>query len=264
MFDTVTKHPLNYASIAEFFVDAAAGTLPAVSLVDCDMGAITGEIGGLIARYPVPTFGSISTVLDNTAQSEENPEDIQLGEQFVASVTQAVMAGPAWPRTLMIWLYDEHGGYYDHVAPPRAQAPDAVAPELAAGDAAGGYNLYGPRVPAVVISPFSKPHAVTNMVHDHTSVLATIEQQWTPPGAHLPRRQRGLTHRLPRYTEDGVPRAADPGGPRQPGTRPAQELPGAAGAPGAYAGLIGGVCRGEERPRRGLSDGGEVHCQARD
>ena len=91
------------------------------------------------------------------------------------------MAGPAWPRTLMIWLYDEHGGYYDHVAPPRAPAPDSVAPELAAGDAAGGYNLYGPRVPAVVISPFSKPHAVTNVVHDHTSVLATIEQQWNLP-----------------------------------------------------------------------------------
>ena len=54
MFDTVAKHPTNYASIAEFFVDVAAGTLPAVSLVDCDMGAITGEVGGLIAPYPGP------------------------------------------------------------------------------------------------------------------------------------------------------------------------------------------------------------------
>ena len=41
--------------------------------------------------------------------------------------------------------------------------------------------MYGPRVPAVVVSPYSKPHAVTNVVHDHTSVLATIEAQWNLP-----------------------------------------------------------------------------------
>jgi len=81
----------------------------------------------------------------------------------------------------MVWLYDEHGGYYDHMAPPSAPAPDSVAPALEAGDAAGGYNLYGPRVPAVVLSPCARPLAGRNVVHDHTSVLATIEQQWNLP-----------------------------------------------------------------------------------
>ncbi len=46
----------------------------------------------------------------------------------MASVVNAVMAGPAWHAHLLVWLYDEHGGYYDHVAPPAAIAPDAIAP----------------------------------------------------------------------------------------------------------------------------------------
>jgi phospholipase C len=52
---------------------------------------------------------------------------------------------------------------------------------LQPGDAPGGYDLYGPRVPGIVASPYSKPNGVTNVVHDHTSVLATIEAKWNLP-----------------------------------------------------------------------------------
>jgi len=61
---------------------------------------------------------------------EEGPQDIQLGEAFVSSVVHAVMNGPGWSKTLLIWTYDEHGGYYDHVPPPRAVAPDNIAPRI--------------------------------------------------------------------------------------------------------------------------------------
>jgi phospholipase C len=182
--DTILKHPLNLAHIEQFFLDAALGTLPAVSLVDSNMGAIQGEIPGVIEKLPapIPTFlNTPDLILETTCQSEESPEDIQLGEQFVAKVVHAVMHGPKWHRTLLVWLYDEHGGYYDHVPPPAAIAPDAIPPNIGPSDQPGGYDLYGPRVPAVVVSPFAKPAAVTNVVHDHTSVLATIEQQWNLP-----------------------------------------------------------------------------------
>ncbi len=106
---------------------------------------------------------------------------MQLGEAFVARVVNAAMSGPAWRSTLLIWLYDEHGGYYDHVAPPAAIAPDDIPPDIGPADYPGGYNLYGVRVPAVIVSPYSKKSGVTNVVHDHTSVLATIEQQWNLP-----------------------------------------------------------------------------------
>ncbi|HWE56491.1 MAG TPA: alkaline phosphatase family protein [Acidimicrobiales bacterium] len=175
---TVTSHPTNYARIEEFYADAAAGTLPSVSLVDCDYGAVTGQIGG---QLPPPTFGTEATIIDTTAESEENPQNVQLGEAFVARVVNAVMSGPAWRRTLLVWTYDEHGGYYDHVAPPAALAPDDIAPDITASDQPGTYRLLGPRVPAVVVSPYARRHEVTNVVHDHTSVLATIEQQWNLP-----------------------------------------------------------------------------------
>jgi phospholipase C len=182
--DTDLKYAAHLARIEEFYADAALGTLPAVSLVDCNMGAVQGEgpsvVEGLPA--PIPTFGSVpDQVVSTTCESEENPEDVQLGEAFVARVVNAVMSGPAWHRTLLVWFYDEHGGYYDHVAPPAAIAPDSTAPGLAAGDEPGGYTRYGPRVPAVVISPYARRRDVTNVVHDHTSVLATIERQWNLP-----------------------------------------------------------------------------------
>ncbi len=81
-----------------FFADADNGTLPAFCVVDPDFDVY----------------------------SEENPQDIRKGESFAAEVINRVMHGKGWPRTLLIWLYDEHGGYHDHVSPPAAVPPDDV------------------------------------------------------------------------------------------------------------------------------------------
>ncbi|MGZ4174472.1 MAG: alkaline phosphatase family protein, partial [Solirubrobacteraceae bacterium] len=170
------RYPANLAPIAQFFADCAAGALPAVSLVDPEFG-LAGEVGGPLADAGVPGAGRISA----QGQSEENPQDVQLGQDFAARVVKAVLASPAWPRTLLVWTYDEHGGYYDHVPPPKAIKPDSIPPKLGPGDVPGGYDIYGPRVPAVVVSPYSRPNAVTNVVHDHTSILATIEAKWNLP-----------------------------------------------------------------------------------
>ncbi len=184
ILDTVERHPLNLAHIEQFYLDAALGTLPAVSLVDCNMGALQGEFPGIIEALPgpVPTLAAVpDEIVSTTCESEENPEDVQLGEAFVSRIVQAVMSGPAWRRTLLIWLYDEHGGYYDHVPPAAAPLPDLTKPDIGPGDQPGGYDTYGIRVPVVVVSPYARKHDVTNVVHDHTSVLATIEQQWNLP-----------------------------------------------------------------------------------
>jgi phospholipase C len=82
---------------------------------------------------------------------------------------------------MFVYTYDEHGGYYDHVPPPRALRPDDIPPALGPSNVPGAYDVYGPRVPAVVMSAYSKPHDVTDVVHDHTSVLATIEAKWNLP-----------------------------------------------------------------------------------
>jgi phospholipase C len=161
-------------SIDRFFAQAAKGDLPAVSIVD-------------------PDFRSCS---------EENPQDIRVGEGFAASVIDAVMHGPGWPQTLLVWLYDEHGGYYDHVPPPAAVEPDTVLPrslltstgpfrwllqkvgmwkKLQAIDTAGRYDRYGFRVPAVIVSPYAKAGYVSSTAYDHTSILKLIEKKWNLP-----------------------------------------------------------------------------------
>ncbi len=147
----------NLANIDRFYGDCAAGSLPAFSIVDPDFGM----------------------------QSEENPQDIQVGDVFLSSVVRAVMAGPKWDKTLLVWTYDEHGGYYDHVPPPPATRPDAVPPDLVAGDVPGRFDRYGFRVPAGVVSPYARPRYVSHVVHDHTSILKLVETKWNlPPLTH--------------------------------------------------------------------------------
>ncbi len=89
-----------------FFTDAAAGTLPGYSLVEPDYGD----------------------------QSEENPQNIAVGEEFAASVVNALVNGPAWDRTALLLTYDEAGGYFDHVPPPAAIPPDSIGPTLVPGE----------------------------------------------------------------------------------------------------------------------------------
>jgi phospholipase C len=174
----IEKYPANLSPIAQFFLDCAAGSLPSVSFVDPEFGALS-DIGEPLTK--VPGLEALGVKLETTGGDEENPQNMDYGEYWAYQVVNAVLHSPAWPRTLLIYTYDEHGGYYDHVPPPAAIAPDSIAPELAPGDAPGGYDMYGPRVPGIVVSPYSKPNAVTNVVHDHTSALATIEAKWNLP-----------------------------------------------------------------------------------
>jgi phospholipase C len=160
--------------VTEFYAAAAAGTLPSVCLVDPDFGA----------------------------SSEENPQDIAVGEALSARIINAVMAGPGWPHTLLIWLYDEHGGYYDHVPPPSAPAPDDVPARspyerypilrLLRGTSLGKtitrrdsgpstYTQLGFRVPAVIVSPYAKPDYVMEQDCEHTAILRLIQRKWNLP-----------------------------------------------------------------------------------
>ncbi len=176
------------AGIDEFYTDAAAGTLPSFSLVEPDYDK----------------------------QSEEDPQDVQFGDQFVGKIVNAVMSGPGWPSTMLIWTYDEHGGYYDHVPPPRAVPPDDVPPALVPGDPPGGFDRYGFRVPAGVVSPYARRHFVSHTVYDHTSILKTVEEKWNLPA--LTRRDANASSLFdmvdltsaPFHTPPVLPAAADP------------------------------------------------------
>src|SRR6266480_5622212 len=140
-----------FTPITEFFEDCESGRLPAVSLVTPDI--------------PFTSEGEF--------------EDDQVGEAFTATVFDALTAGPQWARTLFILTWDEGGGFYDHVPPPAAVAPDDVPPDIhVPSDQPGGFDRYGFRVPCLVASPYSKPGHVSSVISDHTSILAAIEQKW--------------------------------------------------------------------------------------
>ncbi len=148
------NNPGKTVPTTQFFADAAAGNLPGYCIVEPDYNVM----------------------------SEEDPQNIAQGEQFAAQVINAVMSGPEWSKTLLIWNYDEHGGYYDHVPPPPAIAPDDIPPDVPAGESAyNGFAQYGFRVPCAVVSPWARPFYVSHRVFDHTSICALVEAKWNLP-----------------------------------------------------------------------------------
>jgi len=174
----IGKYFTHLAPISRFHSDCASGKLPSVSFVDPEFGLVS-DVGSALAGTPF--LAGISARLGRVGGDEEDPQDMYYGEKWAYGILKSVLSSPAWPRTLLIYTYDEHGGYYDHVPPPAALAPDSIPPKLGAGNVRGGYNIYGPRVPAIVVSPYSIPGGATDVVHDHTSVLATIEAKWNLP-----------------------------------------------------------------------------------
>ena len=141
----------NVKSIDQFFADAASGHLPSFSLLD-------------------PNYNT---------QSQENPLDIVRGEAFLGQAVHALGSSPGWRQTMLIVTYDEHGGYYDHIAPPAALAPDSVGPMVQPGESTyDGYARHGFRVPSIVVSPYAKRDHVSHVVYDHTSILAFLERKW--------------------------------------------------------------------------------------
>ena len=136
-----------------------------------------------IAAGKLPQFTFLDPNYETT--SEENPQDIQLGERYVAKVVNALMRAPTWKNTALFLTYDEHGGYYDHVPPAAAIPPDSIAPVLTADDVPSVFDRYGFRVPMIVVSPWARAHYVSHTVEDHTSITAFIERKWNLPAMTL-------------------------------------------------------------------------------
>jgi phospholipase C len=134
--------PTKWKSIGDFYVDAHAGTLPPVVVAD-------------------PAFGTFGN-------DDHPPHHPLLGQQFIASIYNALATSPQWESTLLVVTYDEHGGFFDHVAPPKA-ADERTAQ---------GFDQLGFRVPAMVIGPYVKQGQVSSTIYDHTSVLKHIENMF--------------------------------------------------------------------------------------
>jgi len=143
--DMWTSHA---ASRPQFFADAAMGTLPTYSWVEPNM-----MFGELDDYHP--------------------PTDIRAGERLLAAVYNAVRSSPQWESTALVVLFDEHGGCYDHVAPPAA-----VAPDDSVGEQGFAFDRLGVRVPSIVISPYTERGTVVRDTFHTCSVLHSLRDRF--------------------------------------------------------------------------------------
>src|SRR3954452_18996958 len=135
----------------QFFTEAAAGTLPNVTFIDPDY-TLVPELTGV-------------------SNDDHPPSSILNGEAYIAEVYNALRSSPQWDRMVFVVNFDEHGGFYDHVVPPKV-VDDNVNPNPGPHP---DYTNLGFRVPAVAIGPFAPKKIESGGPYEHCSILAMIE-----------------------------------------------------------------------------------------
>ena len=127
-----------------FFEDCANGTLPPVTYID-------------------PAF------FENDDHPPVHPI---LGQELLAAVYTALATSPLWPNIMLVVTYDEHGGFFDHVSPPKA------ADDTMARFGVEGFDQLGFRVPTLAIGPYAKQGHVSSVQYDHTSALKQLSNHF--------------------------------------------------------------------------------------
>ncbi len=141
-----SRNTSRIVSLSEYTQDIAQGKLPSVVFLDAN---------------------------ETNHESEHPGLNIQIGQSWVSDRLHTLMNSPYWRDSVMFLVYDEGGGFYDHVPPPEACSPDNINPQA--------YTRYGFRVPFVAISPYAKRHYVSHQVYDHTSILKFIQTKFNLP-----------------------------------------------------------------------------------
>ncbi|XHM64301.1 phosphocholine-specific phospholipase C [Streptomyces nigra] len=153
-----------------------------------DAKAGDGYFDRLRADVRAGTLPKISWIAAPEAFSEHSNWPSNYGAWYIARVLDALTSNPeVWSRTALFITYDENDGFFDHVVPPlpprdasRGRSTVDVTLDLYPGDAtrtAGPYGL-GPRVPMLVVSPWSKGGYVCSETFDHTSILRFMERRF--------------------------------------------------------------------------------------
>jgi phospholipase C len=141
------------SQVQNFYEQAAAGTLPSLSFVD-------------------PSFNGE----DQGTSGDEHPHgDVRVGQAFIADVVHAFMESPQWKRGALFVVYDEWGGFFDHVVPPRV--PDLRS----SSDLENDFGQMGFRIPAVVVSPYARRGHVDHSIYGFESILKMIRYKFAIP-----------------------------------------------------------------------------------
>ncbi|WP_042422940.1 phosphocholine-specific phospholipase C [Streptacidiphilus anmyonensis] len=257
----------NYGDNSLLYFDQYRNAQPGDPLYDkartgTNVSAGDGFFDVLRADVKAGKLPQVSWIVAPEAFTEHPNWPVNYGAWYLSQVLDALTADPeVWSRTALLITYDENDGFFDHVVPPFAPESAAqgastadISQELysGSGGVSGPYGL-GPRVPMLVVSPWSTGGYVCSQTFDHTSIIQFIEQRF---GVHEPnispwrravcgdltaafdfRRHHAATPSLP-STAAYVPKDANrhpdyvptlPANPalptQEPGTRPARPLP---------------------------------------
>jgi phospholipase C len=127
---------------------------------------------------------------EDTLAGDQHPDhNIQVGDNFIRQVYNAIRSNnDTWHSTLLLIVWDEHGGIFDHVAPPAVPQQNqdghvSTAPPF-------NFDRYGVRVPAVVVSPYIQKGTVSHTLFEHASIPATAAAQFIGTGSAISNRER--------------------------------------------------------------------------
>ncbi|MGD0097160.1 MAG: alkaline phosphatase family protein [Terracidiphilus sp.] len=157
--------------LGDFFAAISAKALPAEGGVFYVRGGYD-NLDGLTPRSPSPTVKAAFSGNDD----HPGYSDAQISEALLADEINAIASSKYWPESAIIITYDESDGLYDHAQPKvRSWDPSATALDQ------------GPRIPAIVISPYSKVHVISHEATEHGSIIKFIDQLFNlTPLADLP------------------------------------------------------------------------------
>src|SRR3954451_7834619 len=140
-------------NVAEYYARCASGTLPHVSFIDPNFAGSIGEGPGLSA--------------------DEHPHgDVRAGQAWMSDVVHAFLESPQFKTGALFIVYDEWGGFFDHVAPPRVP-DDRNDPDINKD-----YGLMGFRIPAIAVSPYVQRGHVAHSTYGFESILKMISYRF--------------------------------------------------------------------------------------
>ena len=135
-----------------------------------DMCYFEEDCKGPAADFPAYVFIEPNYFGDNE-NDQHPPSNLMNGDILIAKVYNAIRSNAElWESSLLIITYDENGGFYDHVTPPKTVAPDRHTIEF-------DFKILGFRVPAILVSPLVKT-GVDHTLYDHTSILRYLCDKW--------------------------------------------------------------------------------------
>lgn len=155
--------------------------------------------GDKLASYSFITPAFLGTA-QHPVNSMHAPADVRPAEKLVADVYGALRGAPAvWKKTLLIIVFDEHGGYQDHVPPPATVSPDGIAGRLDQSFLVPfDFNRLGLRVPAILVSPWFRP-SVDSTVYSHATIPGSVIDAFGLPGGFLTERDRHANKLTAKY-----------------------------------------------------------------